>query len=179
MRVIYDALLQQKKFRGRYKPRGGDEAEYDFNPYGLVYRNSVIYLVGSIWIYEDPRHYALHRFKKCELMDEVFNLPEDFDLQEYIDSGEFEYVVGSGKDIKLTAIFSAEAAYHLYETPLSEDQKLTKKRDGRIQLTATVKDSQQLRWWLLGFGVSVEVVKPARLRREFQVQAQEMIDRYE
>jgi len=34
-------------------------------------------------------------------------------------------------------------------------------------MEATVKDTSQLRWWLLGFGDSVEVLKPEKLRKEF------------
>ena len=69
--------------------------------------------------------------------------------------------------IKLMAIFDSKTAFHLSETPLSNDQKLVKKWDGRIQVTATVKNTSQLRWWLLGFGKYVEVVKPKSLRDEF------------
>ncbi len=166
LRVIYDALLHQKRFKGWYKPRGKAEAEYDFKPYGIVYRDSVIYLVGAVWNYDDPLQYALHRFRKCEPLDEGFEIPGDFNLDEYIASGAFEYVVGDGKPFRLTAVFLHEAGMHLFETPLSKDQKIIRKRDGRLQVSATVNNTQQLRWWLLGFGSGVRVVAPAWLKRE-------------
>jgi predicted DNA-binding transcriptional regulator YafY len=55
----------------------------------------------------------------------------------------------------------------MQETPLSDDQKIVTKHDGHKQVTATVKNSLQLRWWLLGFGEYVEVIKPKFLRDEF------------
>lgn len=167
LQVIYDALLHDTRFRGRYRPRYADEAEYDFNPLGLVFRGSVIYLVATVWDYQDPRHYALHRFTQCERLGERLSRPEGFSLDSYIGTGTFQYADQS-KDIKVTLLFSAGVAIHLQETPLSEDQQITQKRDGRTQITATVKDSDQLRWWLLGFGDQVEVVKPKRLRDEFR-----------
>ena len=172
LRVIYDALLREKQFRGRYRRRDKDEAEYDFHPLGLVCRGSVIYLVATVWDYQDPRHYALHRFTHCEPLKERLSQPEGFDLDTYINTGTFQYAYG--KDIKVTLLFLPNIAIHLQETPLSDDQKITQKRDGRTQITATVQDSNQLRWWLLGFGDSVEVVRPKRLREEFKTVAKRM-----
>ncbi len=174
IKVIYEALLDGRQFRGRYKRGDGDVAEYDLHPLGLVFRESVVYLVATVWDYPDPRHYALHRFVQCEILDATLSMPDGFNLDKYLSKGTFEYADVEGKEIKLTAIFTEEAAHHLRETPLSRDQKVTHKRDGRIQVTATVKDSRQLRWWLLGFGSQVEVVRPQQLREGFREVCEEM-----
>ncbi len=47
----------------------------------------------------------------------------------------------------------------LSETPLSQDQQI----DGEV-LTATVRDTWQLRWWILSQGAGVEVCGPDELR---------------
>ena len=39
--------------------------------------------------------------------------------------------------------------------------------EGKIKIKATVADTSQLRWWLLGFGPQVEILKPKFLRKEF------------
>jgi predicted DNA-binding transcriptional regulator YafY len=166
--VVYESLFRQKQFRGRYRKRGGDDAEYVFHPLGIIFRESVIYLVATVWEYKNPLHFALHRFKQCEMMQEDAIAPENFDLDEFIASGTFEYAKPEGNKIRLVALFSAGAADHLAETPLSEDQVLNPKKDGRVEVAATVMDSGQLRWWLLGFGDYVEVVKPKKLRMEFE-----------
>ena len=107
------------------------------------------------------------RFISCKLLDNLIDATDDFNLDDIIDSGSFDYADIEDKKIKLTVIFDPMAAKHLSESPLSEDQTMIKKRDGRIQVTATVKDTRQLRWWLLGFSDQVEVIKPKRLRDEF------------
>jgi predicted DNA-binding transcriptional regulator YafY len=67
--------------------------------------------------------------------------------------------------IKLILRMEAPAAEHLHETPLSEDQVITRdKREGWVRISATVHDTSQLRWWVLGFGDQAEVVVPAPLR---------------
>ena len=80
---------------------------------------------------------------------------------------------GAGKYV-LDVLFDAEAAAHLRETRLSARQTLRYCPDGRVRVTARVRDTQQLRWWLLGFGDLVEVIGPETLREEFAETAWEM-----
>lgn len=139
-----------------------------FHPLGIVFRECVIYLVATVWEYKDPLHFALHRFKYCEPLPEDAVPPAEFDLDAYLASGTFQYAAAEGRKMKLVALFSGGAADHLAETPLSEDQVLISKKDGKMEVAATVADSSQLRWWLLGFGDYVEVVRPKKLRMEFE-----------
>ncbi len=172
LKVIYDALLNERQFRGRYRRRSADEAEYDFHPLGLVFRESVVYLIATVWDYPDPRHYALHRFTQCVPLSDRSAQPEGFSLDAYVDTGTFQYACG--KDIKVTLLFSSAVAIHLLETPLCTDQQITPTRDGRVRITARVKNSDQLRWWLLGFGDRVEVMRPKALREEFKATVRRM-----
>ena len=74
-----------------------------------------------------------------------------------------------GEMIKLVLRMKRPAAAHLYETPLSEDQVITDdEREGWVRVEATVCETSQLRWWLLGFGGQVEVLQPEFLREEFR-----------
>ena len=57
-------------------------------------------------------------------------------------------------------------ANYLAETPLSADQKIEPEADGRVRLTATVNDTWQLHWWLMGQGDGIEVCAPMALREE-------------
>jgi len=43
-----------------------------------------------------------------------------------------------------------------------------------VRVTATVRDTLQLRWWLLGFGEKVDVIIHETLREEFAETAREM-----
>jgi len=70
----------------------------------------------------------------------------------------------SGQMLSLEAEFASQVGQHLEETPLHKDQFLTMLEDGRWRLTAEVRDTQQLRWWLLAFGPRVEVISPPELR---------------
>jgi predicted DNA-binding transcriptional regulator YafY len=118
----------------------------------------------------------LHRIQAAEILSEAISKPADFDLDDYIASGALGWF--PKENIRLNAIFTAEVAAHLYETPLSEDQTITELPDSRIQLTATVQETLQLRWWLQGFGDAVEVVRPVHLRRQIAEGIQRLAVRY-
>jgi predicted DNA-binding transcriptional regulator YafY len=62
--------------------------------------------------------------------------------------------------IRLKAKFLRGAADHLVETPLSEDQIIEKLDVQHVLVTATVRDTAQLEWWLLGFGSLAQVLEP-------------------
>ncbi len=175
--TLYQALFESRQVIGRYRNRQDEEAEYRFHPLGLVFRESVIYLVATVEEYQDPRHYALHRFTQCTLDDAPSRIPEGFELQAYIDGGSFQYLQQPEGEIRLRARFARETGRHLQETPLSPDQSILEQGEG-LEVTASVKDSQQLRWWLLGFGDQVEVLEPEQLRQEFRDIAAAMNRRY-
>jgi len=165
LRVIQQALLDGRQADVSYTPRGVErqaEKRYTVNPLGLVARGSLLYLVCTFWEYEDIRQLALHRVQGATITDVTAKRPADFDLDRYIESGAFEYRVG--EEIVLKAIFNRDAAVHLDETALSEDQRIQTIDEGHVLVTATVSDSAQLQWWLFGLGDLVEVLEPESLR---------------
>ncbi|WP_201091580.1 helix-turn-helix transcriptional regulator [Thiocystis minor] len=167
MGVVQTALLEGKRFRGRYQPRGRDLAEYVFNPLGLVFRRRVVYLVATLWDYGDPRHFALHRFAWAEGLEEDATPPEGFVLETYLKTGAFDYVADGSPVLALRLRMTEAAAAHLHETPLAGDQTIADDATapGWFQVSATVLDSEQLVWWLRGFGDQVEVLEPEPLRQ--------------
>lgn len=163
--VAYDALFQDRRFFARYRRRyDGALREYVVNPLGLVFRDGVIYLIASVFDYDDALQLALHRMEGAEPLEEPARRPPDFNLDAYLREGGLDYRVGDSLRLQLRV--SPEVAFHLQETPLSEGQALTPLADGGAELTATVPDTLQLRWWLLGLGRNVEVLGPAALRGE-------------
>jgi len=144
---------------------------------GLVFKGGVAYLVCTFWRYTDIRQVVLHRVQHAEVLEGPAIVPEGFDLDRYIDEGEFSYPVG--EPLRLEAVFSHGAAFHLHDTPLSVDQVIVELGHERVLLRASVENTAELRWWLLGFGELVEVLAPADLRDEFRERAAAMAARYQ
>jgi predicted DNA-binding transcriptional regulator YafY len=163
--VVYQAYLEGRRFTAEYRSKSADGDSpkmQEVNPLAIVVRGQLIYLVCTLWDYQDVRQLVMHRIRGAKLLDKEATRPEGFDIDTYIQSGEFQYPVGPM--IRLEAIFERHAAAHLYETALSGDQKIEDVDAERVSVTATVHDTAQLEWWLLGFGAGVEVLGPEGLR---------------
>ena len=67
---------------------------------------------------------------------------------------------------------------HLLETPLSEDQTVKSINEEMSMLSAGVKNTQQLRWWLLALGEGIEILQPTSLRKEMISVIRAMSEKY-
>ena len=179
LETLYAALAEERRIHARYRPRNGSPGEYELSPLGLVMRHEVSYLVATAWDYDDVRHYALHRFEPepLTLLEKPLHVPEGFDLDAYVAEGMFQYLLGD-RPLALRLRMRESVVRHLEETPLSEDQRITRPRCGWVRVRATVADSEQLRWWLLALGSNVVVERPAALRREIAARLEEAASAY-
>lgn len=177
-RAVHEGLLHERQLQVVYRSRAaGETKEYRIHPLGIVLRGAVTYLVCTLFDYPDPRSLALHRIETATVLDEARHRPEGFSLKSFIAKGAFGFEENG--DIKLVVRFMKHSAEHLRETPLSQDQVIGPEQDGWVTVTATVLDTQQLRWWLLGFGDQVEVLEPGNLRDEFDAMAVGMAHLYQ
>ena len=175
--TVYEALLADKQLEIKYLKRGEDKAvDYRIHPLAAVQRGAITYLFCRVFDYEDLRTLALHRIQSATMLEDAAKSPAGFSIDDEINSGKFGF--GEGKQIRLEAIFYHGAGAHLFETALSNDQTLTEQADGSLTLNATVADTPQLAWWLLGLGDGVEVVKPAALRKSIVATITKMYEIY-
>lgn len=171
MQVIQEALAHKRCLSVRYRTKGARESKaMKLHPLGLLSRGPVLYLVCTLFNYEDVRQLALHRFSDAVELADPSRQPAGFDFRVYA-STSARPLLSKGR-IALVCRFSAPAAEHLRETPLAIDQTLADLDDGeRVEVRATVEDDEQLRWWLRAFGVNVEVIEPKALRSEMHSEA--------
>ncbi|MCL7744267.1 WYL domain-containing protein [Guyparkeria hydrothermalis] len=162
-RVVYDSLLHDRRFAATYKPRDSEPRQYILSPQGLAFRDAVTYLVANHRDYDDVVMFALHRFLEAEETDQPKRELADFNIDDWVGRGGFD-AGQHEKTIRLVARFSSGAGKHLFETPVEGQRSLTVCDDARLELTADVRDTHQLRWWLRGFGPDVEIKSPKPLR---------------
>jgi predicted DNA-binding transcriptional regulator YafY len=157
-RIVYQALMENRRAEVVYrKPAEVDEKTFEISPLGLVVRNQVVYIVCAIGdVVEKPYQLILHRILKAQLLDKPARELEGFSLDEYIQQGGFG--LPTGRKIRLEAVFTHLAGRHLLETALSKDQEAEILPDGRIRITATVMETEELNMWLRSFGDGVEII---------------------
>jgi predicted DNA-binding transcriptional regulator YafY len=174
---VHEALANRRQVFASYRSKGASESrDVTIHPLGLIVRGSVQYLVCTLFQYENVRQLALHRLSATRLSTSSAISPADFDFSTYAaEASKYE----SRGPVRLVARFTAGAAEHLRETPLSLDQHITDLADsGYVEVVATVEFDQTLRWWLRAFGGSVEVVEPSELRVELMQDAMRTVANY-
>ena len=177
---VYQAVLENKQVSATYRSIDSEQSKaYVLHPLGLIMRGAVTYLVASAWDYADVRLYALHRFGKVEMLEATINTPEGFDLDQALAGGLAEFA-NQGEPICLELRCTASAAAYLAETPLAADQtiEIDDDKDGWVRVTATVNDTWQLHWWILGQGAEVEVRAPRYLRSRIKNNIQNTAKKY-
>ena len=171
--ALYDALLQETPIKIRYQKRNDSATtEYRLHPVGLVFQDKLTYLIANYRDDGQLQQFALHRIQSAEPMELPCKKFSDQALDDYIAKGSFDY---PKSETLLSLEFRMEKgiAFHLLETPLSPGQQFLKELDGYLYFKAPMQNTQRLRWWLLGFGDQVEVLKPEKLRREIAAIAQQ------
>ena len=176
---IYDALLNGEQLDVQYLKANSKLAKKrTVNPLGIVLMGIVHRLICTM----DPdfkiiRHLPLHRFKTANANGEKSIEPENFDIDDYLDKESLSFP-RTEKKIKIELLFRGNTGFHLSETPVSKDQKYKEEKNGKIRISGTVADTEQLRWWILGFGENVEVIKPKALRDEVKNRVKSLIAIY-
>ncbi len=164
--VISEALMLDKQIKVTYQKGGEETAEqYIIHPLALVERLPTTYLVCKCTNEDGYKNWPLQRIKSAHILDESSQRPSDFNIDVHLESSKGLGFGGSGKSIRLEAIFEKFSGVHLYETPLSQDQTIFVLDDDHLKITATVVNTEQLRWWLLGFGERIEIINPPELRK--------------
>lgn len=165
-RTVYDALMRDQQLKLSYKKRDAAAAvQYaSVHPLAIIQRGQIIYLVCMFSDYDDIRTLAMHRVVEAEMLYLPSRKKPGFSVDAYIESGSMGLC--TGEPVQLRAVFARASGEHLFETALSKDQTLTSLADGRLELVATVPNTKELQWWLLGMGDGVEVLGPPALREQ-------------
>ncbi len=174
--AVYSALLEEKRFTAEYRTMSGKKKIYEVNPLGMAFVDGLTYLIASLNEHQDPVLLLLHRIQTAVLLEKPVYVPDDFCLDEWV-AELLTFPVGDFIKLKLRFSLSSDIQ-RIEESPLSEDQQIKQAGDGMFELTASVEDTKQLRWWLHGFGVRVEVLEPEELRQDFVELAKQYASMY-
>lgn len=166
LEAVTEALLREYKCNLTYQARNWTAPEHiTVHPFGLIFRDPNVYLVGTIEGREGIRQLVLHRASTGELVEEPVERPEDFDLDLYIRSGAMG-ILKSDEPVYLKLRCDKPALNHLIESPLGFDQITTEIDDSTFEIAVTVGDTQDLRWWLTAQSIHCDILGPAWLRDE-------------
>ena len=144
-------------------------------PYKIWFFDGAFYLVGNCGLREDIRIFALDRIKSLELTRETFEMPQDFKVEEFMQSS-FGVFHGQPQNVRIR--FAPEVAGYISEKIWHRTQKIKPQKDGSLIFEARVAGTEEIRFWLMTWGSKAEVLAPATLRDEIAAEAKAMLQNY-
>lgn len=176
LNAVHDALLAEEQIAVTYRNASNRKETLVLHPLGILMREPVSYLVALCKDYDDPRLYAIHRIQSAKRTYEPRRKPDGFSMKVYAkEQGHF----GLGQQVTLKVRVNSYLATVLSETPLDTTQVIEPPdKRGWSLVTAKVRDTWQLRWWILSHGSGIVVEEPRAIREAISKQSQEMASLY-
>ena len=164
--AIYEALLNDRQLECHYSGRNHSKSHrtYVLNPLGLVQKGTSIYLICTRVDRQEIQTFVLHRFKAAKVLDTRAIYPKEFNLDEYIESGQLGFRVNlqqPTKQVDLKLTLKQYDATIFFESKLAKNQRIHLLDDDYVQILATLPLTSQLVWWLRGFGKKIVHIEPA------------------
>lgn len=180
LQIIQQALWQDRRLRIKVRWEFfNTEFEQDAEPYGLVAKANIWYLVYGRG--GNPQVRRVSQIVEAELLPECFMRPPDFDLETFWRSWCNEYesqppflarVRVSPDALPMLAEYVGERARGQLTQPHIPDQ------DGWIRLDLPFESFITARTRLLGLGRAVEVLEPESLRKSLIDFAEQIVGFY-
>ncbi|HTN32534.1 MAG TPA: WYL domain-containing protein [Marinobacter sp.] len=168
LETVTEALLREHQCTLIYQARNWTEPEeIRVHPLGLIFRDPNVYLIGTIDGREGIRQLVLHRATAGKIVEQPVERPDDFDLDLYIHSGAMGVLI-SNEPVFLRLRCDKPTLNHLIESPLGFDQITTAIDEKMFEISVTVGDTQDLRWWLTAQATHCDILEPEWLRQEIK-----------
>ncbi|MFH0244687.1 helix-turn-helix transcriptional regulator [Streptomyces sp. HK10] len=164
--VLAEAVWDDRLVAARYRRRDGSRAERTLEPYGLVLKAGVWYLVARAD--GDPRVYRVDRFGPVTPLDGRFERDGDFDLPGFWEERAAAFARSILRETAVVRLTEAGVRALRYATDrvAAEDALALGKTDGKGLTTVTlpVESLDVAYGQLLALGPECEVLGPPELR---------------
>jgi predicted DNA-binding transcriptional regulator YafY len=161
--IVYYTMSRKKETRRKVAP------------YKIWYFDGTFYLIGNCGLRQDIRIFALDRIRALEQTDESFEMPENFEGDDFMKSS---FGVFVGEPVRVRIEFAADIADYIREKVWHETQKIEPQRDGSIVFEAEVAGTEEIKFWVLKWGAKARVLTPESLREEMRLEAEAMLQNY-
>ncbi len=156
---IGEAISKQKRLLLEYHVASRDEmTRRQVDPLGLVYYTDHWNLVAYDHLRGAIRNFRLDRIRKLVVLNETFEAPRDFDLEQYLLADR-----GKTDTIEFEVAFSAEAYARARRTVPARIQAESVV-DGWHHVTFRFEDVGYVANWLMRFGRHAKALAPEALR---------------
>lgn len=173
--LLQDAVVRRRKISLEYENRGRQRTQRLVDPWGLVDKDDVWYLVAGTA--KGQRTFRVDRIAEATLTDLAAERPADFEL-----SREWERVVDEVEQrrslLSATVLIAARLLPVLRAQFGRHCEPLETLDDGRVRVRVAAPMAISIAETIAGWGATVEVLEPESVRAELARLGAELIARY-
>jgi len=163
--ILNQAVAEGQVVLVRYHSASkGREWESAFRPYGLVYFGADLYVIGHVETYGEVRTLKVSRLRGVEATAQRFERPDDFSLEAYLDGSFGIFSAGPLRTFEVR--FRGWAATSVREHIWHPSQEILEEAGEGLTVRFRLRNTQEFKRWLLGYGRWAEVLRPDAFRRE-------------
>lgn len=168
--ALSGAVLRLNEVEFDYRKPGAAKAERRrVRPYHLANRENLWYLVAHDLNRGKALTFALPRISRLVVTTATFEKPADFNPETFFANA--LGVLGGDGDFLVVIRFKAEAADLVREREWHASQEMRELPGGAMELRLRLGALAEIERWVLGWGASAEVIKPAPLREKIRTTA--------
>jgi len=166
LETLARAWAESRKVRILHRSmRTNELAEFILKPY-FIEPNAIgqsTYVIGPREPDDALRTLKIERIENVELLDEHYDIPEEFDATSLLASA-WGIWLSDHDPVEIQLRFSPKVARRVSETRWHTSERIEELEDGGLLWTATVAEPREMLPWIRGWGAEVEVLSPLELR---------------
>jgi predicted DNA-binding transcriptional regulator YafY len=173
--TVESAAEQCRCLKIRYAGIRSGETERIVEPYFIVFRGRAFYFVAWCRLRREMRTFRLDRVMDLEMLTDTFARREDVDPATYF-HGSWE--VYSGEPVSVKVRLTGAAARVVRTGCHHPDEEVRQVDENTVIYSVTVRGTEEIMRWLLGFGADAIVLEPASLRQHMGLLGQFLSQEY-
>jgi predicted DNA-binding transcriptional regulator YafY len=176
VKELSDATTSRKRVEIMYQAVStGKLTKRKVDPYQVWVMNGSFYLIAFCNVRNAIRTFAMDRIKSYAVIDESFEMSEDFKLEDYLQTA---FRVMRGKPEKVTFRLAPGAAHVVRERIWHPTQELREIDGGGVEISVEVPINYEITSWIMGFGSAAKVIKPESLRKHIMEEYVKAAEQY-
>ncbi|WP_162880761.1 helix-turn-helix transcriptional regulator [Paraliobacillus sediminis] len=173
-KLLYEAFNKSKSVEISYIAASTNETTRRIiHPYAFVVYDENLYCTAFCEAKQAMRNFKIMRIQEVSILDQAYVLPKDYDIRQEFPN------LGFIKDpIQVELIIHPPLANRIKESIYSDDQVIEVLDNYDIRFKATLNGQQSIKKWILGMGMSAEVIQPQALRSEIKQDIVNLVEIY-
>jgi predicted DNA-binding transcriptional regulator YafY len=173
--VIEEGIKNCNIVRLKYESIQSGLREREIDPYFLIFIEKAFYFVAYCHLRKEIRTFRIDRIVDAYVTETKFSPRKDISPAKYFEDS---WGVFGGDSVEIKAIFSGKAARVIMMGQHHPREQVTPMNNGKAKYEVTVRGTEEICRWLIGFGGEVTVLAPPNLLMEIKKRAKEIINNY-